>query len=221
MGSAYQRTASDLEENVLSFAEVKALALSDPRMKTLAEKENELTNLRIVNSKAIESKRQMKEDIESTECAIVLMEAQIKGTEANCSDLKEKQEKDYKLLRQILSGFLEPSLIRIDGKKLGIAWGFEFSVPDTQSHTKPYFLVKKHDMSYSVETGESASGNAQRVTNLLTGLGDYLAELKTKLEDKKLHLSQLKEEIKVDNPYLEQVRKLEEEISELRKDIGE
>ena len=221
MGSAYQRTASDLEENVLSFAEVKALALSDPRMKTLAEKENELTNLKIVNRKAIESKRQMKEDIESTEHAIVLMEAQIKGTEANCFDLKEKQEKDYKLLRQILSGFLEPSLIRIDGKQLGVAWGFEFCVPETQSHTKPYFILKKHGVSYSIETGESASGNAQRVSNLLTGLEEYLVELKTKLEDKKIHLSQLKEEIKVDNPYMEHVNRLENEISRLRKDIGE
>ena len=76
-------------------------------------------------------------------------------------------------------------------------------------------------MSYSIETGESSSGNAQRITNLLTGLEEYLAKLKTKLEDKKLHLSQLKEEIKRDNPYLEQVKELESEISELRKDIGE
>ena len=149
MGSAYQRTASDLEENVLSFAEVKALALSDPRMKTLAEKENELANLRIVNSKVIESKCQMKEDIESTEHAIVMIKAQIKGTEDNCSDLKGKRKKDYKLLCRILS------------------------------------------------------------------------ELKIKLEDKKLHLIQLKEEIKVDNPYLEQVKHLEEEIRELRKEIGD
>ena len=111
--------------------------------------------------------------------------------------------------------------MRIDGKQLGVAWGFEFCVPSTQSHTKPYFMIKKHDVSYSIETGESASGNAQRVTNLLTGLEEYLVELKTKLEDRKLHLSQLKEEIKVDNPYLKHVKKLEDEISKLREDIGE
>nr|MCR4716372.1 helicase C-terminal domain-containing protein [Lachnospiraceae bacterium] len=221
MGSAYQRTASDLEENILSFAEVKALALSDPRMKTLAEKENELANLRIINNKTIESKRQMEEDIDSTEQAIALMESQIKGTEANCFDLKEKEEKDYKVLRKILAEYLDPKLIQIAGKRLGVAWGFEFYVPDTQSHTKPSFIVKKHEASYTIESGESASGNAQRVTNLLVGLDEYLVELKTKLEMKKNHLSQLKEEVKTDNPYLKQIKKCEREISNLRKEIGD
>ena len=221
MGSAYQRTASDLEENILSFAEVKALALSDPRMKVLAEKENELTNLRIVNNKAVESKRQIKEDIESTESAIERMEKQIRGTEANCKDLESKEEKDYKVLRQILAGYLDPESILIGGKKLGIAWGFDFTAPDEQSHVKPYFTVSKNGVSYKIESGESASGNAQRVTNLLNGLDDYLKELKTKIDDKRLHLTQLKQEDIEENPYLQQVEVLEKEIKEIREQIGE
>ena len=221
MGSAYQRTASDLEENILSFAEVKALALSDPRMKVLAEKENELTNLRIVNNKAIESKRQIRDDIESTEHTIDLLEKQIEGTEANCSSLKSKEEKDYKVLRQILAGHLDPEKILHSGKELGSAWGFVFATPKDQSHIKPYFTVSKNGVSYSIESGESASGNAQRVTNMLNGLNDYLVELKTKLNDKKLHLDQLKQEDTEENPYLQQVQTLESEINELREQIGE
>ena len=45
-GSEYQRSASDLEENVLTYAQVKALAISQPLMKVLAEKENELRRRR-------------------------------------------------------------------------------------------------------------------------------------------------------------------------------
>ena len=221
MGSVYQRSASDLEENVLSFAEVKALALSDPRMKTLAEKENELSNLRIVSGKAIESKRQMKEDIESTSNSIGLMEKQIKGTEVNCADLKEKEEKDYKDLRKILSGGLYPEQIRKNGKKLGMAWGYEFYTPEIQNQTKPYFFMSKNDANYMIEAGDSAYGNALRVTNLLSGLDTYLIELKEKLEGKKNHLKQLREEIKVDNPYSQKVAELEKEIKELRDQIGE
>ena len=221
MGSAYQRTASDLEENILSFAEVKALALSDPRMKVLAEKENELTNLRIVSNKAVESKRQIKEDIESTVAAIEQMEKQIRGTEANCRDLESKEEKDYKVLRQILTGYLDPESILVGGKKLGVAWGFDFTAPDEQSHIKPFFTVSKNGVSYKIESGESASGNAQRVTNLLNGLDDYLKELKTKIDDKRLHLAQLKQEDTEENPYLQQVEVLEKEIKEIREQIGE
>ncbi len=220
MGSAYQRTASDLDENVLSFAEVKALALSDPRMKTLAEKENELANLRIVNNKMIESKRQMQEDIASTEEAIDRLEKQINGTELNCKELKGREDKDYKVLRQILTGILAPELIRIEGRHLGMAWGFEFVVPDKQPK-KPIFVVKKNGVSYTIESGESPLGNAQRVTNLLTGLDTYLEDLKEELAKKKLHLDQLNSESEEDNPYLVQVKELEREIRELRGQIGD
>ena len=76
-------------------------------------------------------------------------------------------------------------------------------------------------MSYKIESGESASGNAQRVTNLLNGLDDYLKELKTKIDDKRLHLTQLKQEDTEENPYLQQVEVLEKEIKETREEIGE
>ena len=219
-GSAYQRTASDLEENILSFAEVKALALSDPRMKTLAEKENELANVRILNNKVIESRRQMKEDIDSTEHSIILMRKQIEGTETNCAGLKDKKEADYKVLRQILTGYLTPERIGKGGGNLGSAWGFSFEVPERQTSSKVIFVVKKNNVEYSLECGASAAGNAQRVSNLFTGLGDYLVDLKTKLQTKELHLEQLKEEMKSENPYLSQVKSIENEVENLKRQIG-
>ena len=49
-GSAYQRSAADLDDNVLTYAQVKALAISEPLMKELAEKQNEIRRLRILSS---------------------------------------------------------------------------------------------------------------------------------------------------------------------------
>lgn len=221
MGSAYQRSSSDLEENVLSFAEVKALALSDPRMKVLAEKENELANLRIVNNKFIESRKRVRADIESTKNQINILKGQIKGTEMNCIDLSGRKEEDYKILRKILAGFLTPKAIQISGKALGMAWGYEFKTPETQSIEKPMFEIRKNGISYTIESGESDVGNAQRVTNLLTGLKDHLCDLKQTLADKKIHLEQLEQEHVSDNPYLQQLTNLEREVKELRVQIGE
>jgi len=76
-------------------------------------------------------------------------------------------------------------------------------------------------VSYTIESGESPSGNAQRVSNLLTGLDTYLEDMKEDLEKKKLHLDQLKSESKEDNPYLNQVKELECEIRERRGQIGD
>ena len=59
-GSSYQRSIADLENNVLSYSEVKALALAEPLMKRLAEKENELKTLRIVATKDSETLEDLK-----------------------------------------------------------------------------------------------------------------------------------------------------------------
>ena len=221
MGSAYQRTASDLEENILSYAEVKALALSDPRMKVLAEKENDLANLRILNNKHVESKRQMKDEIAATEKDIESLEIKIQGTEANCADLTSKTEKDYKVLRQILSGLLMPEQVKSGNRKIGVIWGYEIEVPTEQNLTKPYMTVSKNGAAYRIESGESASGNAQRVVNLLIGLDKRLLEYKNTLEEKQRHLEQLKKEMGAENTYIDRIKALEKEVKQLRVQIGD
>ncbi|WP_155267188.1 hypothetical protein [Ruminococcus flavefaciens] len=50
-GTSYQRSISDLESDVLTYGEVKAIALSAPEMKLIAEKENELRELYILKQK--------------------------------------------------------------------------------------------------------------------------------------------------------------------------
>ena len=50
-GTSYQRSISDLESDVLTYGEVKAIALSAPEMKLFAEKENELRELSILKKK--------------------------------------------------------------------------------------------------------------------------------------------------------------------------
>lgn len=66
-GSSYQRSITDLEDNVLTYAEVKALALSEPLMKQLAETENEVKALRIVVAKEKAGIKDMKSEIEKLE----------------------------------------------------------------------------------------------------------------------------------------------------------
>ena len=50
-GTSYQRSISNLESDVLTYGEVKAIVLSAPEMKLIAEKENELRELSILKQK--------------------------------------------------------------------------------------------------------------------------------------------------------------------------
>ena len=62
-GSSYQRSIEDLDNNVLSYAEVKAIALSNPIMKQVAEKENEIKTLQILCNKYVEDRTKLQQHI--------------------------------------------------------------------------------------------------------------------------------------------------------------
>ena len=219
-GSAYQRTATDLEENVLNYAEVKALALSDPRMKELAEKENELLNLRIICSNYAESRSKLDDDIKKTENSLHLIEVQIKGSEENLKTIKDLKRSEYKTARKILTEMLLPDSMAESAKMIGSIWGFDISSPQVQIDKKPVFWISKNGASYAIECGETAAGNAKIVTNFLQKLPDYIADLKQKYEDKKVVLEQLQEGRLKKNPYLDDLKRLENEVKRLRIEIG-
>lgn len=127
-GSAYQRTAQDLEENVLNYAEVKALALDDHRMKKLAEKENELAELRIVSGKYIEAIEKTKSDITNIEKSIEILDKQKTTLLSMFPKIKNKSEKDYKKLRGEVSRFFESKHVVGESVCIGCAWDFEILV---------------------------------------------------------------------------------------------
>ena len=219
IGSSYQREASDLEDNVLTYAEVKALALSDPRMKTLAESRIELANLRIINNKYIDTKNSLKADEETIRKGMPALDEQIRGTELNCRSIENRSKDDYKELRKTLICFLDPDLIKQEGEALGDAWGFAFDCPREQSQKEPFFIVSKNNVEYRIESGMSAAGNAQRVSNLFHGLEDYLKDLKTRKAEKENRLVRIHEELESANPYSERIRELENEINELQEQM--
>ena len=62
-GTTYQRSIEDLENQVLTYAQVKALALAEPLMKQLAEKENEVKNLKILLSRERQTLAEQKKEL--------------------------------------------------------------------------------------------------------------------------------------------------------------
>lgn len=95
-GTSYQRTASDLENNVLTYAEIKALALSNPLMKLLAEKENELRNLRILETQHTQAKKQLHKELDKAKMNITDLDSVLDTQKY----LEQKSEKEYAELYQ-------------------------------------------------------------------------------------------------------------------------
>ena len=84
-GSEYQRSASDLEENVLTYAQVKALAISQPLMKVLAEKENELRRLQLLSDNYVHTQELQRQTIAEQKNQLTILEKSLAAAEQNVS----------------------------------------------------------------------------------------------------------------------------------------
>ena len=167
--SLYQRTASDLEDSVLSYAEVKALALSEPLMKQLAEKENEAQNLRVLIAKDAEIQGDLKDELNRLDKEIRRNGERINKCNVitwilnNTSD--NEFEQAYKNLENVLS--LEVVLRKKELREAVCVLGFKIVLPEIVNEKKPFVYIEKNGEQFLVEMGTSTKGNARRIMNVL------------------------------------------------------
>lgn len=217
-GAAYQRSTDDLEENVLNYAEVKALALADSRMKDLAEKENKLANLRILSGKYKETIEQIEEDIKSCETTKNVLQKKIAVLTDIIPDIITKNENDFKLLRALCQEiFAENKLTRFN-QQLGSVWEFEIETTEREYKRTSIYLVR-NGVKFLLEVGDTAWGNATRVSHFFEKLPAYVEDLKVKLAEKESQMIEYSKKMTEPNPYLDGIKCLDMEVKRLKEEI--
>ena len=126
-GSTYQRESSDLEENVLSYAQVKAIALAQPLMKKRAEMENKLHNLMILTSKNNEAEERLDSELKELRERLKTQKNRLKVTRQNYEHITETIIDLSKYANCFVLPF-EPRSI----------FDFCFSEPEHQDKKKPF-----------------------------------------------------------------------------------
>lgn len=172
-GSSYQRSVSDLDDNVLSYAEVKALALSQPLMKQLAEKENEFKALKIIIAKEKESHSSLKKELNQLGDAILKL---YKRCNANDHILAHTSHYSKKLLadewKKISEIFTDELISGKEFPENGIdILCFTVKLPELQSVEHPYIFLCANGEKYKVDMGDTPNGNARRIINFIKNFG--------------------------------------------------
>lgn len=202
------RTASDVDETVLSYAEIKALAADNPLIIEKTELDAKVSKLKLLKQShlsqiyELEDKvmKQYPRDIKLTENNIKDIEEDIALLEKNRTDdfsyitldgttYNERKTAGTSLLEIIKNNPNIDNEISI-GNYLGfeLLLGFNFM-------QKTFYLDVKNKHSYIVELGSDPSGNITRIDNQLNKLPDYLTNNKEKLETLKQQFEIAKQEI--------------------------
>lgn len=212
-GTANIRSASDLENSVLTYAEVKALALSEPKMKLLAEKENELRNVRVLYMRECEQKEKLKIELPQIEEAIVDYEEKYDRSVQN-----SRYVKGLTISREALKSECEnitENALSMPDKELCSIYDFKVVTPARQSQNKPYVKFGLNGVSYAVEVGTSVSGNVTRILNFFARFDEYTNKIYEILQSKKREKENALRIIALSSEYENQVKRLECEKDEI------
>ncbi|EHI54650.1 hypothetical protein HMPREF9333_02203 [Johnsonella ignava ATCC 51276] len=231
------RVAEDVDESSLNYAEIKALATGDPKIKEKMDLDNEVTKLKMLeanfksNRYRLEDKvaKNYPEEIARTEKLIEAVKKDISEVEPKAEGeekftsitiggvkILDKKVAGEKLLEAIKTVKINESKIIGKYRNMDLEVSYNFF---TNSHNFSLNGAAKH----SGELGTSADGNITRLDNALEKMPEKLNRLEEKLISTKEQLENAKEELKKPFEKADELKTKVLRLAELNKllDMGE
>lgn len=233
-GSIVERSGSEIDDIVLNYAEVKALAVGNPAVKTRCEKANELTRLYTLQHKLIEARIGMQQELLEIPTKIENERkyiAKCKSDLAFYKDLKSKElpprdqhEKDQQIekrraLREFIGNEVRDYVLETSEKTILEYKGFKVVLPANMTREKPYcYLVREG--KYYVELGDTDVGNLARIDNFIDNLQTHLDRLNAILRGYLIREADIKAQLEKDDDYTARIEELKREIENLDRQLG-
>lgn len=231
------RVAEDVDESSLNYAEIKALATGDPKIKEKMDLDNEVTKLKMLeanyksNRYRLEDKvaKTYPEEIARTEKLIEAVKKDIENVEPQGSGenrltsitingeiIRDKKIAGEKLLEAIKGVKINESKVIGQYRNMDLEVSYNF-------FTNEHNFNLKGATNHSGELGTSADGNITRLDNAIDKMPEKLNYLEEKLVSTKEQLENAKEELKKSFEKADELKTKVLRLAELNKllDMGE
>lgn len=233
-GALTERSGSDIENTVLDYAEVKALAVGNPLIKERVEAQNELTRYMILQRKQVESRIKLEKELLELPGKIKRQKKNIRDCESDIryydqwkndnpapieKQMKEQKSQHRKALRELLNNELQNYVSEIKEKILTSYRGFDIVLPTNMTERKPFVWLVRQGRYY-VELGSTEIGNLVRIDNYLDDLDEYMKNLRSILAALELKRSEIKKELSVSESYSDQIEYYKNKVRSLDKQLG-
>ena len=208
------RICEDIDETVLNFAEIKAVASENPLIMEKIQVDNEVTRLRILKA-AHEGKRFALQDavtfqypkrIQSLEKELQLLQKDLERRNQAMEvqpgfaiTLQGKVYEKHKEAGEVLRGIIE-GVTAFTRHEVGMYKGFQVSV---QNDMLGPILFLQGEKEYSVELKSSDSGNMVRIENRLNALDKAVEDVQKEIKTCENEIKNAKQEYEKPFPYEE------------------
>ena len=224
------RSAEDIDETALSYAEIKALCSGNPHIKEKMDLDIEVQKLKLLRSNHM-SQRYALEDqlIRKFPKEIASMHQWIDGLEADMALLKDKTQPNadgfcpmviggqtYTEKKAAGTALLEAcnSLTSTDPVPLGSYRGFRLTLC-FDSFEKLFKISMQGTLTYKVGLGTDVFGNIQRMDNLLESMPTRQLDYKEKLKNLEIQVEIAKQEVEKPFPREEELTEKSARLDQL------
>lgn len=222
-GSIKERSGSDVDDTVLSYAEIKAIAIGNPLVKQRVETANELNRCLALQRKAIDNRHYLEKRLESLPERI---EDKLKKRTECRADMVTylKERRDYtveerKFLREEIFSAVQGYAMEAEDKELFAYQGFTIILPANMLPEKPYVYLRGKG-KYAVDLGDTEKGVIVRLDNFLDELPDMALMLTDDITELRLEEKRIKQQLEKAESYSEKIEELKAEIKRLDKELG-
>lgn len=222
-GTLAQRNASDVGDTVLNYAEVKALAIGNPKIKERVETANELSKVITLKKRADELRQQMAEQKEQMPSLIEKREKILYCAKLDYEHIKTDVYAYSAVEERVYGEQLVEALQNNGFKKeetlLFYYKGFGVILPVEMPPEKPY-VVMKNNGRYKLDMSYSAQGVITRIQNFIDGFEKVVAENENTLNRLIAKDKGLDEELAKPDLYTEQIALLRKKLKYIDKQLG-
>lgn len=211
------RTAEDIDEVALSYAEIKALAAGNPLIIEKTDLDAQVSKLQLLKQSHLSEIYDLEDKVRKT------YPNQIKGLENTISgyekDIVVRDNNKKDIFEMTINGIKYNERAEAGEKiveecrkmrspnpvEIGEFCGFKIEI-SFDSFNREFIVDLKSNLEHPTLLGESNSGNVIRIENLLSNLETKLEGKKTELENVKIQYENAKNEIKRPFPREEELQ---------------
>ena len=224
------RSAEDIDETALSYAEIKALATGNPYIKLKMDLDIAVSKLRLLKQSHLSQQYALEDQL------VKIYPKEVKRLEERISRLKADRQhlkanthlNEDKFSPMIIGGetYTEKAdagnaliqscreLTSTEQSEIGEYRGFHLYL-EFDTFNRQYVLTLRNQLSHTVPLGTDVHGNITRIENVLTAFGDKISGCEEQLADTLQQMENARIEIKRPFPGEEEFRAKSARLDEL------
>lgn len=222
-GSIEARSGSDIDNAVLDYAEVKALAVGNPLIKERVEVANELSRYYALQRKTVERHIRLEQELAELPDKIAKQETLIEQYRKDLEDYKELRREynkdERKAVREKLYEAIREHILASKEKSLMDYQGFRIVLPANLILKEAYVYLDRNGR-HKVEIGNSQVGGLIRIDNYLEGLTDEVKKTEEVLEKLLNRQVSVRREVLNREDYADKITEMKNRLEKLDEQLG-